>query len=97
MNFDVLHAATNNRYADNNNIRLINLGAIALFSNYILTTSSRKHPEDNSHAHVVSLMYKLRTSAKDTDDLSSGFDRSRDRRQQQLTNNKRKVLCESHA
>ena len=33
-------------------------------------------------------MYKLITSAKDSDDLSIGFDRSRERRKQELTNNK---------
>ena len=33
-------------------------------------------------------MYKLLTSAGDCDDLSVGFDRSRDRRHLQLTNNK---------
>ena len=33
VNFDVLHAATNNRYVDGNNIRLVTLGPIALFSN----------------------------------------------------------------
>ena len=39
LNFDVLHAATNNRYVDGNDIRLVNLGVSALFSNYKLTTS----------------------------------------------------------
>ena len=73
LNFDVLHAATNNRYVDGNDIRLVNLGPIALFSNYILTTSSGKHIKDVSHAHVVSLMYKLLTSAKGSVDLSTGF------------------------
>ena len=29
LNFDVLHAATNNRYADDDDIRIINLGGIA--------------------------------------------------------------------
>ena len=43
LNFDVIHAVTNNRYVDGNNIRLVNLGPIALFSNYRLTTSSGKH------------------------------------------------------
>ena len=43
LNFDVFHAVTNNRYADNNKIRLVNLGPVALFSNYKLTTSSGKH------------------------------------------------------
>ena len=43
LNFDVIIAATSNRYADTDDIRLINLGPIALFSNYKLTTSSGKH------------------------------------------------------
>ena len=89
LNFDVLHAADNNRYVDGNDIKLVNLGPIALFSNYKLTTSSGKHLEDISHAHIVSLMYKLLTSSKDSDDLSIGFDRNRDRRQRELTNNKK--------
>ena len=33
-------------------------------------------------------MYKLITSARDTDDLSIGFDQDRGRRQRELTNNK---------
>ena len=61
LNFDVMHAAKNNRFVDGNDIRLVNLGPIALFSNYKLTTSSGKHLEDVSHAHIVSLMYKLIT------------------------------------
>ena len=32
LNFDLLNAATGNRYADVNDIRLINQGVIALFS-----------------------------------------------------------------
>ena len=56
LNFDVLHAATNNRYVDGNDIRLVNFGPVALFSSYKLTTSSGKHLEDISHAHIVSLM-----------------------------------------
>ena len=64
LNFDVLQATTNNRYVDANDIRLVNLGAIALFSNYKLTTSSGKHLEEISHVHIVSLMYKLLTSSK---------------------------------
>ena len=87
-NFDVLHAATNNRYVDGNEIRLVNLGPIALFSNYKLTTSSGKHLEDISHAHIFSLLCKLVTSAKDTHDLSFGFDRYHRRRQRELTKNK---------
>ena len=88
LNFDVLKAATSNRYADADDIRLINLGSIALFSNYKLTTSSGKHLKKIDHAHIVCLMYKLLSSGGDSDDLSIGFDRSRDRRKRELNNNK---------
>ena len=84
----MLHAATNNRYAGGNDIRLVNLGPIALFSNFKLTTSSGKHLENIDHAHIVSLMYKLLTSSRGSDDLSIGFDRDRNRRQRKLSNNK---------
>ena len=46
LNFDVLHAATNNRYSDAKDIRLNNLRPIALFSFYKLITSSGKLLED---------------------------------------------------
>ena len=88
MNFDALHAAIGNRYADGDDIRLVNLAPIALFSNYKLTTSSGKHLENIDHAHIVSLMYELLTSSRGSDDLFIGFDRSLNRRQQELTNNK---------
>ena len=87
INFDVLHAATNNRYADGNDIRLVNLGPIALFSNCKLTTSSGKHLENIDHAHIVSLLYKLISSSGESDDSSIGFDRDRNRRQRELSNN----------
>ena len=88
LNFDVLRADNSNRYVDGNNIKLVNLGPNALFSNYKLTTSSGKHLEIIDYAHIVSLMYKLLTSSKGSDDFSIGFDRDRNRRQRELTNNK---------
>ena len=88
LNFDIIKAATSNRYADGDDIRLINLVPIALFSNYKLTTSSGKHLENIDHAHIVSLIYKLLSSSRDSDDLSIGFDLSRDRRKRELNNNK---------
>ena len=88
LDLDMVHAATNNRYVDNNEIRLVNLGPIALFSNYKLATSSGKHLEDVTHAHIVCLMYKLLTTAKGSDDLSIGFDGDRTRRLNELVNNK---------
>ena len=88
LNFDVLRADNSNRYVDTNDIRLVNFGPIALFSNYKLTSSSGKHLEEISHAHIVSLIYKLLTSSRDSDDLSIGFDRNRGRRKNELSNNK---------
>ena len=88
LNFDVLHAATIISHVDGNDIRLVNLRPIALISIYKLTTSSGKHLEDISLAHIVFLLYKPITSAKDTDDLSIGFHRDRGKRQREITKNK---------
>ena len=86
--FEVIKRADNFRYANVNEIRLVNLGPIALFSNFNLTTSSGKHLEDISHSHIFSLMHKLITSSKDSIDLYIGFDRSRNRRKDELALNK---------
>ena len=88
MNFDVLHAATINSYADGDFMRLVNLGPIGLFSDCMLTTNSEKHLEDISHAHIVSLFYKLLTSSGGSDELSFRFDRERGGRLRQFSNNK---------
>ena len=88
LNFDEFHADNpDNRYTDNDKIRLVNLAPIALFSNYKLVSSNGKHIEEINNAHIACLMYKLISSAKDSDDLSIGFDRDRDRRQRELTDN----------
>ena len=89
LTFDVLNAATNYRYVDADEIWLINLAAIALFSKFKLTTSSGKHLINIDYAHIVSLMYKLLTSSRDSDDLSIGFDRDCNRRKRELSNNKK--------
>ena len=86
--FEVIKKADNSRYGNGNDIKLVNLGQIGLFSNFILTTSSGKHLEDISHTHLVSLMYKLITSNKGSDDLSIGFNRSSARRREEITTNK---------
>ena len=70
-------------------MKLVNLGPSALFSKYSLKTSSGKHLQDISPAHIVSLLYKLITSSRYCDDLSIGFDRCCDRRKQELIINKR--------
>ena len=90
LNFEVIGNADNSRYANSNDIRLVISGPLALFSNFILTTSIGKLLEDNSHAHLVSLMYKLLTSSRGSDDLSLGFHRRRAVRRDDLALNKNK-------
>ena len=88
INFDVTQTATNNRYIDNIDIGLVKSGSIALFSKYRLTTSSGKHLEDINHAPKASINYKLLTSSRGSDDLSTGLHRDRDKRRRELTNYK---------
>ena len=87
-NFEVIKTADYSRYGDGNDIRLVNLGPVAFFSYFNLATSSGKHLEEISHAHIVSFKYKLISSSKDSDDLSICLDRSRNRRRDELTDNK---------
>ena len=88
LNFEVVQKADSSRYGNGNDIKLVNLGPIAFFSIFKLTTSSGKDLEDMSQAHLVSLMYKLKTSSKGSDDLSIGFDRSSAKRREEITTNK---------
>ena len=88
LNFEDIKKADVSRYGNGKDIRLVNFGSIALFIKFELTTSSGKVLEDISHAHLVSLMYKLITSSKGSDDLSIGFNCSSARRQEEITNNK---------
>ena len=67
---------------------ITDLAAIALFSNFKLTTSSGKHLENIDHAHIVSLKYKLLKLSGGSDDLPIGLDRDRIRRKREMTNNK---------
>ena len=82
LSFGVLHAATGNRLVDIFDIRLAFLGPIAFL------VVSGKHSKGINHAELASLVYKLITSARGTDDLSIGFDCNRDRKQRELTNHK---------
>ena len=78
----------NSRYATGNDIKLVDTGPIALFSNFKLTTSSAKQLEYIIHAHIEPFRYKLLTSSKDSDDLSFHFDLDRNRKQNQITKDK---------
>ena len=95
VNFDVLITATINRDADDNDIRLVNLRPIALFRKYKLTLSSGKHLENIEHRHIACLIYKIIIAARGCDHLSIAFDRSRDRKQRELTNIKN-IKCKFH-
>ena len=89
LNFGVIKKTRNYKYADGNVIRLVNLGPNVLFSNYKLKTSIEKHLEDISHAHLVFLLYKLKTSARSSDCMYIGFDRYRRKKhQKELATNK---------
>ena len=75
LDFEVIGKADNYRYGNGNDICLVNLGPIALCSRVKLTSSGGNHFEENGHALIVPLMYKLLTSIKCSDDLCIGFDR----------------------
>ena len=93
--FKVITKTDKSRNANGNDIRLVNMDPIVLFGNDMLTTGSGKHLQVISQAQIISLMYKLKTSARDSDDLSIGFGRDRGRRQQESTENKN-LNCRYH-
>ena len=86
IKFEVIKRVDNRRYGNGDDIRLDNLGPIASFIDCELTTSSGNHLEDIKLTHTVSFMHKLKSSDKYSDELTSGFDRGRNRRQNELTN-----------
>ena len=53
-----------------------------------MASSSGKEIEESDNAHVISLMHKLRSSSRDSDELSIGFHRSIEARETALTINK---------
>ena len=77
------------RSADGDQIRLVNFGPVALFSEAKLVTSSGKHLEKVDNLHPICLMYKLLTSTQQTSQLLYGFEESITIRRQELTTNKR--------
>ena len=78
----------NTRYANNDEIGLVNFGPVVLFTEAKLTTSSGKHLEKVDNLHPISLMIKLLTSGSQTSQLLNGFEESSTIRRQELTNNK---------
>ena len=78
----------NTRYADGDQISLVNFGPVALFSEAKLTTSSGKYSEKVDNLHPISLMYKLLTSNQQTSQLMYEFEESQATGRQELTTNK---------
>ena len=87
LEFEVLKN-DDTRYADGDQISLVNFGPVASFSEAKLTTSSGKHLEKSDNLHPISLMNKLLTSNQQTSQLMYGFEESQATRRQELTNNK---------
>ena len=87
LEFEVLKN-DNTRYANGDEINLVNFGPVALFSEAKLTTSSGKHLEKVDNLHPICLMSKLLTSTYQTSQLLYGFEESTTIRRQELTNNK---------
>ena len=89
LDFNVTHrAGAHARYAFGDHIRLVNLGPVALFNKYRLTSLSGKEIEEFDNVHVFCLMHKLILSSRDSDDLSIGFHRSKAVRERELIINK---------
>ena len=78
----------NTRYADGDEISLVNIGPVALFSEAKLVTSSRKHLEKVDNLHPICLMYILLTSQQQTSEMVYGFEENTAIRGQELTNHK---------
>ena len=81
-------AGAHSRYVDDDHIRLVFLGPIALFNKNRLASSSGKETEEIENAHVFCLMHKLISISRDSDNLSIGFHRCNATRERELTNNK---------
>ena len=87
LEFEVLKN-DDTRYADGDQISLVNSGPVALFTEAKLVTSFGKHLEKVDNLRPISLMYKLLTSNQQTSQLMYGFEESQATRRQELTNNK---------
>ena len=82
----------NTRYADGDQISLVNFGPVASFIEAQLVTSSGKHLENVDNLHImmmVCLMYRFLTSNPQTSELLYEFEESENTRRQELTNKKK--------
>ena len=87
VEFEVL-TNNNTRYADGDEINLVNFGPVALFSEAKRVTCSGKHLEKIDNLHPICLMYILLTSQQQTSQLMYWFEESVTIRRQELTTHK---------
>ena len=80
LDFNVTHRA-GSQLAYGDHMRLVNLGPMAIFNNYRLTSANEKEIEEIDIAHVICLMHKLKSSSRDSDDLSIDFHPSKETRE----------------
>ena len=69
IDLQVVKAADDTLYADDDAISLVNLGGIALFSEASLSTSSRKQLERIDQVYQSSLMYKMLSASENDESL----------------------------
>ena len=75
-------------YADSDHFRSVKLSPSASFNKINLKRSSVKDLEGIDNAHNFDSMYKLTPSSKNSRDLSTGFQRSFETTEGELTNKK---------
>ena len=97
LDFNVTHrAGAHARYVDGDHKKLVNLGPIAFFKKFRVTSSSGKEIEERDNAHVVCLKHILKPSSRDSDVLSIGFNVSNGVRERELNickQTKEKLSC----
>ena len=90
LDFEVLKQ-DDTRYADGDEIALVNFGPVALFTEAKLTTSSRKIWKKVYNLHIISIMHKLLTSCQQTSELMNGFEESQETTRLELTTNNTEI------
>ena len=90
IGFEVTHKAGNlDEYVNVDDIKVVSLAPVALSSEYYLTTLSETSLERIDYDFFIFLLFKPKTSSKNSIDLPIGFDASNQRRKKEVTENKK--------
>ena len=90
IGFKGTHKAGNHdEYVNVDDKNLVSLAPIPLSSEYYLTTLSENRLESFDYDFFIFLLFKLKTSSKDSIDLPIGLDASNQRRKEEVTENKK--------